>query len=87
MSLTIVSDSLYAIKCITVWSKEWDLVWRKKCNTDIIKPLCEIVKKYNIDFKHVRSHQKEPITESERFFWNGNNKADKLATAKTTNLT
>lgn len=82
-SLTVISDSLYAINCITVWSKEWGEVWHKKCNTDLIKPLCEYVKKYKITFKHVRSHQKEPVDDTDRFLWNGNREADILATSAT----
>lgn len=83
--LTIISDSMYAIKCITEWSIMWDEkgIWHQKSNTDIIKPLCDIMKRYrsNILFRHVRSHQKEPLKQTpEHLIWRGNRTADELAT-------
>lgn len=62
--ITVYTDSEYSIKCLTEWCSKWSTNdWKtsqnkKVKNTDILKPLCSIVKKYknNIKFVHVRSH-------------------------------
>ena len=85
--LTIYSDSMYSINCITQWAKTWEKNgWTKKggkiLHLDIIKPLYSLYKKHNITFKHVNSHQKKPKDKNspQWFVWHGNDEADKLAT-------
>jgi ribonuclease HI len=52
-------------------------------NLDLIQELYQLTKKYYVSYVHVRSHQVEPSdhTSDKWFCWNGNNMADKLATA------
>jgi len=87
----IISDSKYAINCITVWSKKWKLNDWKSGNKTIenVELIRDIVykydtllkKKYIIEFKHVNSHKKPPndISSFEYFVWFGNEMADQLA--------
>jgi len=85
--ITVYTDSLYSIKCVTLWIKSWEKNnWKTKngkpvLNLDIIKSISEILKKYNskqITFKHVRSHTN--LTNYESIC---NDMADKLACAGT----
>jgi ribonuclease HI len=84
--IMIYSDSEYSIKSLTLWSKNWiKNGWKTKGgkdvkNSDLIKEILEQLKKYNISFKHVNSHQSSPSEDSdEYFYWNGNDIVDKLA--------
>jgi ribonuclease HI len=85
--VVIVSDSEYVIKSITEYAKNWELNdWKKSDgkevqNLDLIKQIYYLTKNLKIKYKHVRSHQKEPKDKEERFFWHGNNEADRLATS------
>ena len=62
--IIIYSDSLYSIKCMTEWIKNWEKNdWKgstKKSvlNQDIIKPINDILKRHEnkIIFRHVKSH-------------------------------
>jgi ribonuclease HI len=80
--INLYSDSIYSIKCCT----EWPIIWEKNnwqnskkspvLNTDIIKPILELVQKYKIkvNFIHVKAHTNKQDTHSLN-----NNIADKLA--------
>ncbi len=87
-----ISDSMYAINCITVWSNNWKKNnWQTSKNTpienkDIIEEAVELYdyfksNQYNLIFKHVNSHTKQPEkTDSyEYFIWYGNDMTDQLA--------
>lgn len=84
--ILIYSDSEYSIKALTIWSKNWiKNGWKTKGNKpvknlELIKEILELLKKYNVKFIHVRSHQDAPSENSDEYFsWNGNDIADKLA--------
>lgn len=80
--IIIYSDSLYSIRSLTLWIKQWEqngwYTTNKKPvqNLDIIQPIYNILtnKQHTIEFKHVRSHTKENTFEAI-----GNDKADHLA--------
>ena len=82
--VTIVSDSMYSINCITVWSDAWKHNnWRSKGgpikNLEIIREILELMDTidYKIHFLHVRSHQKEPSKDCPSWkLWYGNKQAD-----------
>jgi len=82
--IKIYTDSMYSIKCLTVWGKSWDKNdWKTATNKpvknqDILKPLYDIVKKLKdkIEFEHVNSH-----TGKKDYKSIGNEIADKLATS------
>jgi ribonuclease HI len=88
----IVSDSMYALNCITKWYKKWEINNYKTGedldvkNAELIK---EIVKlrssvKNKLEFIHVKSHQKLDELKYgtfEHFLAHGNNQADLLAKA------
>jgi len=79
----IYSDSMYCIKCITEYAKDWEKNdWKKKIeNLRLIKKLYTLSKLNNVVFKHVNSHIPEPEDKNseEWFKWYGNKEADKLA--------
>lgn len=85
-NIDIYSDSLYSIKCVTEWIKKWEInKWKGATgkvvlNQDIIRPINDVLKKYEgkITFKHIRSHTGE--TNLEAVY---NDRADKLACAGT----
>lgn len=63
-NITIYTDSLYSIKCLTQWVKAWEKNnWKTTNNKpvknlDIIKPINSILKEHgkNVTLIHVRSH-------------------------------
>ena len=75
----IWSDSMYSIKSVTVWYKNWEKNgWKNSKgadveNQDLIKPIIELLTKYSefLDIKYVKGHSTST----------GNNKADELATS------
>lgn len=88
VKIEIISDSIYAIKSATIWAREWEKAnWKRGingkydiCNLDLIKRLYELTKTYNVTYKHVLSHQKEPTKDTEEWTnWYGNKQADVLA--------
>jgi ribonuclease HI len=87
-TVSIYSDSMYSIKCLTVWHKTWSnnnwLNSRKQPvkNKFIIQKIIESMKDRQVFFLHVRSHKKAPedTTSLEYEEWFGNDQADKLAT-------
>lgn len=88
--VTIYSDSLYSINCVTRWYKNWQKNnWQTSKNEnvknrEIIEMILEEKKKKNsVFFFHVNSHLKEPLDKNsdEHHLWYGNYMADKLATS------
>lgn len=92
-SIEVYTDSMYTIKCATVWGSKWIMFnWKRPkgsklkqiCNLDLIKKLYILSKTYPVNFYHVNSHCKEPVKTSNKldlkwYTWDGNFKADKLA--------
>lgn len=85
----VVSDSEYAINCITKWAPNWFKNPEKhslneKKNLDLIRPaidsLTTLKESVSVSFQHIRSHKKAPANRNseEWFLWNGNDIADKL---------
>lgn len=85
--IVIVSDSKYIIDSITKWAKGWEKNnWVKSdgkpvLNLELIKKIYYLVGTLNIKFLHQRAHKKPPKdkTSDKYFFWDGNDKADKLS--------
>lgn len=86
-SYIIVTDSMYSIKCLTVWNKNWiKNNWKTSTrkdvkNKEIIKAILKNMESKNIKFKHVKSHKTPPKDKNsqEYFFWKGNDIVDKMA--------
>lgn len=86
--INIITDSMYVVNSMTKWAFQWEKnEWRgsngkKVCNIDLIKNLYTLVKRFNIKFEHVRSHQAIPLEEDSGKYrrWYGNDMADRLAT-------
>lgn len=85
--ITIVTDSMYSIKCIETWSKTWlKNNWKTSSgqpvkNKDIIKNIIELVAQIcNLKFKHVFSHIERPFDTDtlEYRLWEGNYIVDKM---------
>lgn len=90
-SITIVSDSMYSIKCLSDWYKNWvknnwktskgepvknDLIIKRIIAIrDTLGPLGN-----NISFKHIHSHTVCPANREskEYFLWYGNDRVDKM---------
>jgi ribonuclease HI len=73
----IVSDSEYAIKCVSSYGEKCDLTgWKKEIpNKELVKTVYELYKdKSNIRFIHIRAH-----TDNTDVHSIGNDNADKLA--------
>ncbi len=84
--ITIVSDSEYAIKCVTSYGKKcYDKKWNVDIpNKDLVKQCYELYKdKHNVYFIHCRAHTNKTDVHSI-----GNDYADKLANESigTTNI-
>lgn len=80
----IWSDSEYSIHCLTKWAKGWrSNNWKKSDggliqNIDIIRPIYDrLLRMPRVSLHHVRGHQESKRNE---FPYDGNFKADKLAT-------
>jgi ribonuclease HI len=88
--ITIVSDSMYAIKCLTEWSKNWvrnnwktakgeavknDLILKR-----ILELKNEVEQTVSIKFKHIHSHTVAPSDQAskEYLLWYGNHKVDEM---------
>jgi ribonuclease HI len=89
INITICTDSLYTINCISVWAKNWKKNNWKKRDGKIIENI-ELIQQiythyndphYNIVFRHVKAHTSEPVKDHISYNdWYGNMMADKLAT-------
>ncbi len=86
--VVVVSDSMYSIKCLTIWCYQWVKNGWKTSNgkevkhQELIKYCLEKIKEHSfVEFLHQKSHQKEPKDENsfEWFLWNGNRIVDKMA--------
>lgn len=83
--LIVYTDSKYSINCITKWGPNWEQKkWKNwkghdVSNKELIKEILDIYRKYNVELRHVRSHQPEPIDPVKYKIWYGNRMADKLA--------
>ena len=84
--IIIYTDSMYIVNMMNSWAKNWEKNnWKKSDNKDVenielIKKLYYYSKNLKIDFRHVKSHQKEPDKNNPDYkIWYGNNQADKLA--------
>lgn len=90
----IVTDSKYAIDCLTKWHKQWENNnWRTQKDEPVkhqhvIKDCLHSLKKFELEcqrkvsFLHVNSHQKKPISgraSMSWILWYGNDSADKIA--------
>ena len=84
--IIIYTDSMYIVNSIQKWAINWEKNnWKKSDNKDVenielIKKLYYYSKNLKIDFRHVKSHQKEPDKNNANYkIWYGNNQADRLA--------
>jgi ribonuclease HI len=85
-NIIICTDSMYSIKCIETWSKNWEKNnWKNSKgedvkNQDIIKEILEYKENLSISvsLKHVFSHTKAPVDKSSLQYtiWEGNNIVD-----------
>lgn len=88
--LVVYTDSLYTVKCATVWYKQWQRNgWRtaggKKSvqNQALVKELVRLASETRAVLTHVRGHGAEPADKSSTqwMMWFGNLQAHNLATA------
>lgn len=88
VKIVIKTDSLFCIKAVREWSKNWrknDWIKSDKKpveNQDLIKKLIILVEDSGIivEFTHVKGHTKEPKEKTRDWIdWNGNNCSDRLA--------
>ncbi len=86
--IIVNTDSMYSIKCITVWSAQWKRNgWRTASknqpvqNRRLIEDVLKLVQQTSAVFVHVRGHGIEPRDKSSRAWhlWHGNMQADSLA--------
>jgi len=85
--IIIISDSEYLINSMTKWVQNWEKNnWKKSNkkpieNLNYVVELYELTKKYNIKFRHQRSHLKSPLDKNTKEYklWYGNYMADQLA--------
>jgi ribonuclease HI len=85
--ITIKTDSMYTINCITTWFDGWKKRGWKKAdgkpvdNLELIQKLHFYISTHNIKLVHVRAHKEEPNKADPTYEdWYGNMMADKLAT-------
>ena len=85
--VNIYTDSQYTINCVTKWYNNWKCNnWKTSKGTDVknlelIKQLYNLVKSKNVNFYHVKAHQKAPNDKNKYKHWYGNKMADYLATS------
>tara|TARA_X000000950_G_C13587161_1_gene525809 strand:+ start:74 stop:523 length:450 start_codon:yes stop_codon:yes gene_type:complete len=83
--INIYTDSKYVINCITLWYDNWAKNnWKTSRgfdvkNLDLIKKLYNLVKSKDVNFFHIKAHQKSPDNNYKH--WYGNKMADFLATS------
>lgn len=88
-SLTIYTDSMYAINCVTKWASNWEKNgWTKGDghvpeNLTLIREIYDHYRLRPIQFIHCNSHLKPPTNKqsSEYEIWYGNYKADEMASS------
>lgn len=82
--IVIITDSLYSIKCVTLWYPNWlqhNWMTTKKepvKNKELIEQIINVTKIIPVTFKHVYSHTKEPVNKDtlEWTWWKGNEIVD-----------
>lgn len=74
----LVTDSKYAINCITDWIHKWEAKNLVKENMDLIRECRDLCA--DVTFIHINSHQKEPSKDKkvEWFKWRMNHYVDEL---------
>ena len=84
--IIIYTDSMYIVNMMKSWADKWiKNNWKKSdgkevLNLDLVKKLYFYSKNLNIEFKHVKSHTKEPPKSDPKYnIWYGNMQADRLA--------
>ena len=84
--IIIYTDSMYIVNMMKTWASNWEKNdWKKSdgkpvLNIDLVKTLYNYNKSYNVEFRHVRSHTKEPSKDDPNYkLWYGNMNADRLA--------
>ncbi len=84
---TIVTDSEYSIKCLTLWYTKWKLNGWKRADgqdvkhLDLIQPSLLLLSERPCILQHIRSHKSQPKDKSsiEYSLWLGNKRADEMA--------
>lgn len=93
--VTIVTDSKYAIDCLTKWCNSWKRNGWVTAKGEPVKHV-EVIQQSlafvhslggadfetdepRVKFRHVKSHRKQPTDGQELFFWLGNDHADRMA--------
>lgn len=84
----IITDSMYSIKCIDVWGRNWMKNGWKTANgkpvqnKELVNTAIELSNKLNVKFVHVKSHKtaSKDVNSREYTLWYYNDCADKLAT-------
>lgn len=86
--LVIVTDSKYAIDCLTKWYKSWEKNhWKTQKgepvkHQQILKECLNVLACGGVTFLHVNSHRRPPSASKESLswiLWYGNSQADRLA--------
>ena len=84
--IIIYTDSMYIVNMLTSWAENWEKKnWIKSdgnevLNLNLVKKLYYYSKNLNIEYRHVKSHTKEPKKSEPNYeLWYGNMQADKLA--------
>tara|TARA_B100001093_G_scaffold511673_2_gene580036 strand:+ start:252 stop:755 length:504 start_codon:yes stop_codon:yes gene_type:complete len=84
--IVIYTDSMYIVNMINLWADKWKQNdWIKSdgnevLNLDLVKKLYYYSKNLSIEYKHVKSHKKEPQKDDPKhYLWYGNMQADRLA--------
>ena len=86
ININIYTDSICVINSLTVWIFNWEKNnWKNAKgkdvkNKDLIMELNELIKSKNVNFHHVKAHQKKPNNNLDYKLWYGNKMADYLAT-------
>ena len=91
--IIIYTDSIYVKNIVNQWAEKWEKNnWIKSDkkqvdNIELVKKLYYLTRNINVEFRHCRSHQKEPKKDDINYnIWFGNNEADKLAVAASNEL-
>ena len=76
---------MYIVNMMKLWAKGWEENnWMKSdgkevSNLELVKKLYYYSTNLNIEFNHVKSHQKEPNKKDPNYsIWYGNNQTDRL---------
>lgn len=87
----IVTDSRFCIDCLTKWFTRWESNGWKTSQGSPVKHV-ELLQKCLariralapriVSFHHVRSHQKNPVTQTEQLYWQGNRQVDAMVTER-----